>query len=335
MIKLHSRHCLVTAADGSVRSLDVEAVRRHLQHSFQACGMREDWSADHIALVIEEHASSRSGPEQPPLAEPDLHGMICTLLSASGFEDVSREYRARVPASAEPPDPDPFRPWDRARIEAGLQQVIPLDEDERAGIVARTEAALTALRLPLVRTELIRALGCHFMQDSAIGNSSPPPDSPWLLPPGGWPLGDVADAERLVRLGALRLLPVSRFLPRVRLELDLLRLVAVSGTPPLTEIVYLPALARCLDCIGALLTQVRRVVSPLLSPPRSPAAHLVVCGTEAAVSEIVPARSARAGKALQGEILGLIESRLPAGGAAAVLVTFRHGTEEAPHGDPT
>jgi hypothetical protein len=68
MIKLHSRHCLVTTADGSVRSLDVAAVREDLRRSFQACGMREDWSADHIALVIEEYASSRGEPEPPPLS---------------------------------------------------------------------------------------------------------------------------------------------------------------------------------------------------------------------------------------------------------------------------
>jgi hypothetical protein len=323
MIKLHSRHCLVTAADGSVRSLDVDAVRRDLRRSFQACGVREDWCADHIALVIEEHAASRAAPEQPPLAEPDLHAMVCALLAASGFEDVGKEYRALLPAAAAPIDPDPFRPWDRARIAAELTHVIPLDEEERATIVARTEAALSALRLRLVRDELIRALGGHFLQQTVTENPPTAPDSPWLLPPGGWPLGEVAAAEGLVHAGVLRLLPVSRFLPRIRLELDLLRLAAASGAPPLTEIVYLPALAHCLDCIVALLAQARAAVSPLLSRPRLPAAHLVVCGIAAAVGEIARPPSARAGKALQREIRALVEGRLPTSGDAAVMVTFR------------
>ncbi len=323
MIKLHSRHCLVTGADGGVRSLDVEAVRRDLRQSFQACGMREDWSADHIALVIEEHASSRGGPDQPPLAEPDLHAMVCALLSASGFEDVGEQYRTRVPMAAEPPDPDPFRPWDRARIAAELTHVIPLDDEERTAIAGRTEAALNALRLPLVRAELIRSLGRHFMQQTATAAPSPAPDSPWLLPPGGWPLDGVAGAESLLHAGTLRLLPVSRFLPRVRLELDLLRLATASGTPPLTEIVYLPALARCLDCIDALLAHARCRVSSLLSRPRPPPAHLVVHGLEAAVSQVVLPASAPAGKALQREVRAMIESRLTANGDDAVLVTFR------------
>ena len=323
MIKLHSRHCLVTTADGSVRSLDVAAVREDLRRSFQACGMREDWSADHIALVIEEYASSRGEPEQPPLSEADLHAMICTLLSASGFDDVVRQYRQLAPAASEVADPDPFRPWDRARLEAELTRIIPLAEEERAVIAVRTEAALIGLRLRLVRDELIRALAGHFLQQTVTENSPTSPDSHWLLPPGGWALEEVADAERLVRADALRLLPVSRFLPRVRLELDLLRLAAVTGTPPLAEIIYLPALARSLDCIGVLLAQVDRLLSPLLARPCLPPAHLVVYGLEAAVREVVLPQSARAGKALQREIRAMIEGRLTATGAAAVLVTFR------------
>jgi hypothetical protein len=324
MIKLHSRHCLVTGADGGVRSLDVDAVRRDLQHSFQACGIREEWSADHIALVIEEHASSRTGPDQPPLAEPDLHAMVCALLAASGFEDVGRQYRARLPAGAEPVDPDPLRPWDLAQIAAELTHIIPLDDEERAAIAVRTESTLVTLGGRLARAELVRALGRHFMQQAVTEASAPTADdSPWLLPPGAWPVGEVAGAECLVSAGALRPLPVSRFLPRVRLELDLVRLASASGVPPLTEIVYLPALGRSLDCINELLVQVRRVVVGLRSSSRSAAAHVVVHGIDAVVSQIVLPQSAAAGRALQREVRALIEGRLSARDDAAVLVTFR------------
>jgi hypothetical protein len=323
MIKLHSRHCLVTAADGHLHSLDVDTVRRDLQESFQACGMREAWSADHIALVIEEHASSRTVPDQAPLAEADLHAMVCTLLSASGYEDVGREYRRRVPAAAVPSDPDPFLPWDHERIAAVLRQIVPLDAEERAAIAARIEAALGSLELRLVRQELLESLGRHLMQQNATQSTPAAADSPWLVPPGGWPLEGMVEAERLVRAGVLRPLPVSRFLPRLRLELDLSRLATVSGTPPLTEMVYLPALGHCLDCVRELLTQVRRSLAPLLPSAPPPSAHLVVCGLKAAVRQVVPPPSVRAGKALLREITATIEDRLPASGSVAVMVTFR------------
>ena len=141
MIKRHSIHSLVAAADGTVRSLDVEALRRDLRRSFHDCGISENWTADHIALVLEEHAAG-TGTDRPPLAEHDLHAMVSALLSASGYEDVGREYRKLVPPRSGPTT-RPFRAWIMpASRRAGRYR---LTAPERATIVAQTAAALAGL----------------------------------------------------------------------------------------------------------------------------------------------------------------------------------------------
>ncbi len=324
MIQLHSRHRLVAADDGTVRSFDGEALRHDLRCAFRACGITDDWAADHIACVIEEHLSSRPAADLPPLPERDLHAMVLALLPAAGFADVGQAYQARLPAAAVPPDPDPFREWDRARIATELAGVLPLAEEECARIASQTESALRALGLDRVRSELIRSLANHFLhQTGASGAPQPSPESPWCLRPEGWPVAGVAGAEALVRAGALRPLPVSRFLPRLRLELDLRRLAAACGTPPLPEIVFLPALARALDCAVRLLALAGEAVRGILKPDASaPPAHVLVRGLEETVDHAILPQSARARKALCREIRATIEAKFPERADGSLLLTF-------------
>lgn len=322
MIKLHSRHSLVAAADGTVRSLDVEALRRDLRRSFHDCGIHEDWTADHIALVLEEHAAG-TGTDRPPLAERDLHAMVSALLSASGYEDVGREYRKLVPAAVRPDDPDPFRAWDHTRVEAELASVLPLTAPERAALVARTAAALAGLGLGVARTELIRELGRHFLQQTLDRPSPLSADSPWLLWPSHWPVTAVPGAERLASTGVIRPHPVSRFLPRVRLELDLQRLATVTGAPPLPEMLFLPALADALDCSAGLLAQTRREIETRRPHATGAAAHLVVCGLNETIATALLPQSPRAAQALRNEVRAIVQAKLAAAPEGAVLVTFR------------
>lgn len=322
MIKLHSRHCLVAAPDGTVRSLDVEALRRNLRRSFRSCGVSEDWTADHIALVIEEHAAGTS-TDRPPLAERDLHAMVSALLAASGYEDVGRHYRDLVPAAADCAAPDPFRAWDQARIEAELSALLPVDESERQGIVARTASALAMIGLTAVRSELIRELGQHVLRRVVDERRPGAADSPWLLRPDEWTVAAVPDAARLVAAGALCLHPVSRFLPRIRLELDLRRLATLAATPPLPEIILLPALAHGLDAIAGLIAQTRRALADRGLQGVPPTAHLGVAGLDETVAEAVLPQSARAAKALRHEIEAIVTAKLPVGTERAALVTFR------------
>jgi len=324
MIRLHSRHCLVTGADGTVHSLDGDALRHDLRRAFRACGITEDWSADHLALVIEEHVASRPEADHPPLAERDLHAMVLALLPAAGFEDVGRAYADLVPEATMPLDPDPFRPWDRGRIDADLEALLPLAADERAAIAAQTEAALASLRLAQVRSDLIGSLARHFLQRRSAPCPEAATDSPWCLPPGAWPVGAVPDAERLIAAGVLSAFPVSRFLPRLRLELDLCRLAGSSGTPPLAEIVLLPALARALDGVVALFAEAHRAVWAVLPPPeRRLPMHLRVRSLDDCVRNAMLPQCPRARKALCHDIRATIEAKLLAAGHTAMLLTFR------------
>jgi hypothetical protein len=366
MIRLHSRNCLVTAVDGTVRSLDGDALRHDLRRAFRACGVAEEWTADHVALIIEEHVLSRPGTELPPIAERDLHAMVLALLPAAGFADVGQAYEALIPSAARPAEPDPFRPWDRARIEAELARLLPLGPQERAAIAARTRDALAALGLAQVRSELVRSLARHFLQQGAAGCAARPgqdtqgppadrswptasplahppspspeagaqrrenslggtaPEGPWYLTPDGWPVAAVPGAGRLVEAGVLRVLPVARFLPRLRLEFDLERLAAASGTPPLPEIVFLPALARALDCVVELLARAEAAVRAAVTlPAPTLTAHLLASGLDTAVRTAILPQSARASKALCHEIRATVRAKLAKARASTVLLTFR------------
>lgn len=317
MIKLHSRHCLVQTATGAVQSLDTDRLRDDLQRAFRACGVSEDWIGDHIALVVEEHAAC-PGAETPPLGERDLHAMVSSLLTASGYEDVGRRYREQLPASAQTADPDPFRPWDMDRLDQDLANLLPLGGDERRAMVQRLAAALAGLGLSAVRTELLRELARHLLQQSAAP-PFPPASSPFLMLPGQWPLYDSPAAAALAGVGALRAQAVSRFLPRLRLELDLARLAVSLGPPPVAEMAFLPALAQALDAALALLAVTRRRLDLASLPP----AHLIVVGLEAAVDDALRPPTARAGKALRHELKAIVAAKLPPTGATAVYASFR------------
>ena len=323
MIKLNSRHCLVSAGDGTVRTLDLEAVRSDLLQSFRVCGIDAAWVADHIALVIEEHLASSADPAAEPLPERDLQAMVGTMLAACGYDDVARAYRQGLPEGLETAAADPFRPWDQARIEADLAHVLPLDLEERRALAAITAKALTAMGLLHVRSALIGELGCHVMQRAMVVDSTSAPDSLWLLAPTHWPLDTVPGAERLVADGVLGLLPVSRLLPRVRLEVDLRRLAATVGTLPLPELVYLPALARVAGCVAALIRAARQALPAGPPRARSPAAHVVVRGLDEVLHDALLPQSARAAKALRQEVRAVLESRLPGAAGEPVLLTFR------------
>jgi hypothetical protein len=324
MIRLHSRNCLVIAADGTLQSLDGEALRQRLQRAFRTCGISEQWTADHVALTIEEHVASRPDADLAPMAEVDLHAMVLAVLPAAGFEDVGRAYEALVPLPARPPDPDPFRPWERARIEAEVATALPLAEGERCAIVSQVEAALVSLSLTQVRSELIRSLARHFLQQGAAGAAPTAAETPWLLPPGGWPVAAVPDAERLLAAGVLGLPPVSRFLPRLRIELDLRRLASLCGAPPLTELVYLPTVARTLDCVALLFDRAQSAVRALLLPTAAvPAGHLLVCGLEETARSAFPPQSARASQTLCRDLRALVEAKLTDLGSDSLLLTFR------------
>ena len=133
----------------------------------------------------------------------------------------------------------------------------------------------------------------------------------------------VPGAERLASTGVIRPHPVSRFLPRVRLELDLQRLAVVTGTPPLPEMLFLPALADALGCSAALLAQTGREIETRRPHAAGAAAHLVVCGLDETIVAALLPQSPRATQALRNEVRAIVQAKLAAVPEGVVLVTFR------------
>jgi len=109
----------------------------------------------------------------------------------------------------------------------------------------------------------------------------------------------------------------------VRIELDLPRLAGSIATPPLAEIVLLPALAQTLDVVAALFAAAHHALRNALPPPqpRLPR-HLRVYGLDACVRNAVLPQSPRARKALCRELRALVEAKLPDPGDSTALLTF-------------
>jgi len=327
MIKLSSRHTMVVDGEGALRSLDLDGVCADLYRCFRRCGIAEPWAADHIAMVVEEQLALRNSENSEPLAVADVHGMVSALLGASGYDDVRREYRQSNPTLEPSPNQDELLPWDAQRIRAEIGHCLPMAREQTARLEAQTMDALGSLGLQQVSSEFIGQLAVHILRRDATVSATAgadEPGMPWLVAPGQWPvLFDAGVTRDLMGEGVLKLYPVSRFLPRVRLRMDLAPLGRALPVPMLAAITLLPRIHRAVLASMGFLEAAWAHVDALLGAAEAPAPRLIVTHLDALVEGVSSPPSPQQAKELRDEVRHLILSHVAAWHDGRILVTFR------------
>ena len=92
MIHLPDASLIISGPSGILQSFDSEGLRATLFQAFSSQGIHEDWIIDHFLLSIEEKIRLTNDQGIVHLSEQDIHGFVDTLLTASGYSDVAREY---------------------------------------------------------------------------------------------------------------------------------------------------------------------------------------------------------------------------------------------------
>lgn len=326
MIRLSSKHTMVLDPQGTARTFDLDAVFTDLRRCFRDCGVNEPWIADHIAMVVEEQLGTAADRRTTMMQEKDVHAMVMSLLAASGYEDVAAYYRERRSLPVPSPHARDMKAWDKTRVNDTLLRLLPLHEQERQNLANQVTGALEQLGFSSVSTDLIEQLALHAVASGS--NRDHTPDNgqrkAWLLDADAWPVERCSDSTRKhMTRGILTAYPVSRVLPRVRLQLDLIAGAQEAGNPPLTELALLPAVNRCAAAAAELLHKAVRQLADLHpdGPPMPP--HLLVIGIDTVVDDLVVPQSARSRKQLRHDLLTAIQSRLEQDCGDDILITLR------------
>lgn len=324
MIKLFSGSCFLLDRRGRQRSFSFEDLRGELCSCFQACGVHDAWAEEHIAFVIEEQLARLRREGHNTFAEDELRTLVFSVLCDSGYGDVAAVYRRAYGVPSAPAASDALTAWDDDRIASGLPRSLPLAEADRDILVTRVRDALTSLGLTTVSDEFIRQLGIHFVRSVEAGESARAGgDSSWLFEPEHWRRSAPADLEALATAGVIGFHPVSRLLPRVRLDLDLTRLARTTGTVPLLEIAFLQSLRhtcrQLLELFNGIRSEIVREVPHAAHHP----SHLAVLGMARLIVDCTLPMRASAARAFTDEIVAVIRSEVEADAGFELLVTVR------------
>ncbi len=322
MIKLASHHALVVDRDGRKHSFDFDAVLLDLVRCFQACGVRDSWPADNIALIVEEHMEQRRQAGEPPVKEADLDTLVSSVLTASGFSDVAAEYGKLRQLEQSVVSP-PVTPWDSARLARLISRSLPLSGHACIDATARVRAALDVLGLDGASDELIRQLAIHLLPVSCAPDPVEKAQPPWSMNPDTWRFELSPTLRRLLHSGSVKLFPVSQALPRVRAELNLVCVAEAIGDSPLTELVLLPGLRSTVKSLRELLRAVRSDVVERWPHAAHHPAHLIVRGLGVVLHQYVLPLRASDSRELVEEIHALFRREFAADIGFEQLVTFR------------
>jgi len=324
MIQLFSQHFMVLDRNGRQRSFSFDELRRDLLCCFRACGVSDAWAAEEVALVIEEQFERGRTDSEAPVREAEVDALVASVLAASGYGDVAAQYRRLRNGEPSGDAVGPFADWDDARLGALLERALSLLPEDREELAGRVRRALVLLGFTEVSDELVRQLGGHLLRNRAPAPDQSGADDPrWLFPPDFWASAWSDAAAELVAGGVLKPHPVSRLIPRARVDLDLARLADAMGGGPLTELGFLPRLRQVCCELGNLLPHMRDRICQEKPDAHHHPAHLIVRGAAPLIRErLVPMR-ARDAKALLAEIESLIRADLADQVAFDLIVTIR------------
>ncbi len=323
MIKLFSKSLMIAGRDGCQRSFCFDEVRRDLFTCFRACGIRDVWAAEHIAMIVEEQLECQHASGVNSFAEEQLEALLSSVLCASGYSDVATHYNEMHDLQAVAGVPA-FAAWDERRLEEILVRTLFLGREVCQELVPQVKQALLSLGFAKVSDSLISELGAHFLENrDGSAKELPHTDLYWLLGPGDWDAFFSGPLAELVATGVLKFHPVSKLIPRARVELDLIRLADGVGEKPLTEIEFLPRVHDICTKIPEALTLARKEICQRKPYAKHHPSHLIIRGLDSLLREYFVHLRRRQARAFAQEIVATVRRDVASQVSFEMVVTVR------------
>ena len=217
MIHIATYKLQIADEDGSPVELDVGALEKQVAEVFRKLGFHDVWMAEELSLMLLERLGEQ---EATLLSRRDVDALIVSMLTASGYADVAREYQAMRGHASFDQERREMKPW-RPILEETLRKNLPITEVQLSRVAARCAQALEYSRIELASEKHLVSLAIHLLVNNAEEETTKP-TKPWQEC-----LGE-RSREKLER-GILKPMPVSQIFPRARLSVRMS--VLANGQP--------------------------------------------------------------------------------------------------------
>ena len=333
MIELYTENFLVEE-NGRHVSLDVERLRADVREASVTAGVAGGWLADHTLWVVEDYFLARRRQDagaapRPPPRRDEVDRAVARVLAGAGYADVaeafSRRRRGVTGEDAVDAETVPGQiPWDRARLEAVLEELAPFSREKLKLLVHRVESALLKLTLPRVTDELIRHLGRNLQVVVPAPLPAPPRESPWLLGPEFWrgrlpapACGDEPDRPWVTPH------PVSRLSPAVRVTFNLAAVLPgdLAGVP-LTELAFWPQLGRAVAGLRDVMAVMHRDLLAAVPVAGGRPLRVDVCGLSSVTMALRLEKTPARGRRLATELRRFLQEQIPDLEGTPVMMQF-------------
>ena len=260
MIHVATYRLLVADGDGKPVALDIGLLEKRLADAFRKLGFSDVWMAEDIAMTVEEKIRTS---DANLVSLDDVDSIVISVLNASGFSDVAREYSAASGHDALDAARKEMRPWE-GRISDALRHALPLTEAQLADVEKSMRSFLTASGISVASDRFLVELAVHLLVNTSgrhvhfVERTVAAPDArPILKSCTKWQdmrLGD--DARSMMENGAVRPLPFSEIFPRARIAVAMKKVTSMYAGGMATPMGIYAAMTRTapsmLEILGAM-----------------------------------------------------------------------------------
>ncbi len=213
MIHIATYKLQIADENGSPVELDIGGLERQIAEAFRKQGFQDVWMAEELSLMLVEKLN---GTDANLLSRSEVDALVTSMLTASGYADVAREYQAvrgHMPFEEERRE---MKPW-RSILESTLRRTLPITEMQLAKVSARCASVLERAALEVTSEKFLTSLAIHLLVNNSegeLGERSCEDRRPWQER-----LGNLS--RRKLEQGILRPLPVSQIFPRARIAVKM------------------------------------------------------------------------------------------------------------------
>ena len=269
MIQLCNRAVLTHREDGTTEFFQSDLLKKKIEESCKAAGLKETWIAEDIALAV-EFSLGELGNENI-FTEPEIDAIVVKILQEAGLGSVAQHYRRLQN------NPEPEISFTTTAIRDVVEKYLHIEDDEQIdNIVEKVSDAGRKLLLKNTSPTLILELAKHYMDDySYLAKQNDKSLSehlnscPWLVSRDSVLQKISGKTSELVASEVLKVSGISKLFPSIRIEIAFIKFASNAGlVAPVTDFTilsHLSNMAAALDDIINVAKELSRK-HPTLNP---------------------------------------------------------------------
>ena len=279
MIHVASYKLLVTDAGGKPTTLDIGLLEKRLADAFRKLGFSDVWMAEDVAMTVEEKIRTSDATF---VAIEDVDSIVVSVLNASGFQDVAREYARSGGGDYIGTAKKDMKPW-KGRIAEVLRHALPLTEKQIGDVSQLAEQVLEASGIATASDKFLVELAVHLLVNNsadhvhfvheAHGSKVPKPSIEWQDTLG-------LNAREMISQGVIKPMPLSEIFPRARIAVMSGAMASIYADGWISPLGIYQALDRISPFILEILGAIRREIAARHPLQADSPSHVVFPGFE-------------------------------------------------------